>query len=88
MEESGLLLSAKKRRTLIQYALMWLMSLGIMSFIRYGLSSFFQYLTASSAYVIAIFVYFLFLFVSVFVYALSYLGKESLRIPRRREARP
>ncbi len=88
MEESGLLLLAKKRRNLIQYALMWLMSLGIMSFIRYGLSSFFQYLTASSAYVLAIFAYFLFLFASVFIYALSYLGKESLRLRKRKEARP
>lgn len=86
IEETGTLMLKDARRNLVSFTAMWLMSLGIMSFVRFGLSSFFVSLSSSALYLVAIVGYFLFLAISLYVYARSYTGEKAFLLKRRKKA--
>ena len=79
IEDTGVLSLKDCRKNLVQFLSMWLMSLAIMSFVRFGLSSFFGTLSTSITYLICISAYFLFLLVSAFVYCRFYTGEPAWR---------
>ena len=57
---------------LLQYGLLWGMSLGIVAFLRFALSTFYAELLSSSTFLISMGVYFVFLLVSLLVYCFVY----------------
>lgn len=57
---------------LLQYGLLWGMSLGIVGFLRFALSTFYAELLASTTYLLSLACYFLFLLVSLVAYCFVY----------------
>ena len=73
---------------LIQWIILWAMSLAILAFVRFGLDSFYTYLKNSTSYLIMILVYFLFLAISILVFTYKYTGFATfLRKPKKKERR-
>ena len=61
---------------LLQYGTLWAMSLLIVAFLRFALSSFYQTLISSFAYLACLGVYFAFLLFSLLVYCRIYTGEK------------
>ena len=74
MEETTISLSKHAASVLIQWIVLWAMSLAILVFVRFGLDSFYTYLSSSISYVAMIMVYFLLLLVSIVIFTQKYTG--------------
>ena len=74
IEENGRFLQGKSKRSAFQFLLMWTMSLAVMSFIRFGLSSFFAGVKTSPTYLTGVVLFYGFLLFSFFIYVRVYVG--------------
>ena len=87
-EETRLSLSSNARKNALQFAILWIISLGIVVFLRVGLSTFFTYLEGSVTYIASIIVYFAFFLVSLVVYSAFYTRvKPKFEWSKRRKAK-
>ncbi|MCF0112944.1 MAG: hypothetical protein HUJ60_03105 [Bacilli bacterium] len=75
VEESSRSLEKESRHNLIQYLGMWGLSLGIMVFLRFGLSSFYNYLRGDLLFTLGIVAFYAVMLVGLVLYALAYTGK-------------
>ncbi len=69
---------------LLQYILLWAMSLGIVGFLRFALSSFYDTLLASSTFTICLAIYFGFLLFGLLFYCQVYTGEKGNSTPKKR----
>ncbi len=69
---------------LFQYMSLWAMSLGIVGFLRFALSSFYDTLLASSTFTICLAIYFGFLLFGLLFYCQVYTGEKGKSAPKRR----
>lgn len=74
LEESENDILSQNRKNLLQFCLLWGISLGVVIFIRVGLQSFFELLVTSPMYIGCIIAYFVLLLASVIVYVSFYTG--------------
>ena len=74
IEESALSLSKHAISILIQWIVLWAMSLAILVFVRFGLDSFYTYLSSSPSYLAMIVLYFALLLVSIMIFTQKYTG--------------
>ncbi len=72
------------RGKLFQYMTLWAMSLGIVGFLRFALSSFYDSLMASSTYMICLAVYFGLVLFGLLFYCQAYTGEKGISIPKKR----
>ena len=61
-------------RSAFQYILLWLMSLAILVFLRYGLGMFFDSIKDTPVYLISVAIFFLFMLVSILIYGAQFAG--------------
>ncbi len=88
VEETRQSLSANARKNVLQFALLWIISLAIVVFLRVGLANFFSYLEGNFTYLISIIAYFAFFLVSLVVYSAFYTRvKPRLQWTKRRKAK-
>ncbi len=69
---------------LFQYMSLWAMSLGIVGFLRFALSSFYETLLASSTFTICLAIYFGFLLFGLLFYCQAYTGEKGMSTPKKR----
>ncbi len=62
---------------MLKHGLLWAMSLGIVAFLRFALSSFYGQLLASSTFMLSLCFYFLFLLLSLVIYCFRYTEEVS-----------
>lgn len=74
VEESTRKLEKAGIRNAFQYILLWVMSLGILVFLRFGLGSYFEAIRKSAIYLICIAVFFFFMLGSILLYGGFYVG--------------
>lgn len=72
VEEAGEEEKKNSSYSLLQYGLLWLISLGIVVFLRFGLANFYDQLINSMLFIVSIGVYFAFLLGSLIFYGLRY----------------
>ncbi|MCR5490805.1 MAG: hypothetical protein K6F32_01600 [Bacilli bacterium] len=72
IEETRIAIIGSARKNAIQFAVLWLISLAIVVFLRIGLSNFYTYLSGSMTYMISLVIYFAFFLASLVVYAAFY----------------
>lgn len=78
IEETELSLIARNQKNLVEFCALWAMSLAIVLFIRFGLSSFYGYLKGSVAYLLSLVAFFLLMGVSFVCYFSSFTGQPIL----------
>ena len=72
------------RGKMFQYMTLWVMSLAIVGFLRFALSSFYDTLMASSTYTICLAVYFGLVLFGLLFYSQVYTGEKGLSGPKKR----
>ena len=76
-EETAQSYEKEAKRKLISYLFLWLVSIAIFTFLRFGLSSFFLSLSSSPIYMISIGAFFLFFYFSVYLFLRHYTGEKA-----------
>ncbi|MBQ7249978.1 MAG: hypothetical protein IJS37_01330 [Bacilli bacterium] len=76
-EETEQSYEKEAKRKLVSYCFLWLVSLGILTFLRFGLSSFFQSLSNSWIYLGSVSVFFAFLLFSLYLFLRHYTGQRA-----------
>lgn len=71
---------------LLQYGLLWGMSLGIVAFLRFALSTFYASLLSSRTFLLSLFLYFLFLLGSLVFYCFVYTQGVKVWVPKKKGA--
>lgn len=86
IEEEGESKMKQGQGKLFQYGSLWAMSLGIVAFLRFALSSFYATLMASSTYLACLGIYFVLLLLGLHIYCHFYTGeKGTMKVLRRRK---
>lgn len=83
-EETAQSYEKEAKRKLVSYLFLWLVSIAILTFLRFGLSSFFLSLSSSYVYLGSIAVFFAFFLFSVYLFLRHYTGERAME--RRRHA--
>ena len=78
-EETAQSYEKEARRKLVSYLFLWLVSIGILTFLRFGLSSFYVTLSSSWIYMGSVALYFAFFLFSLFLFLLHYTGEKPFR---------
>ncbi len=76
-EETAQSYEKEAKRKLVSYLFLWLVSVAILTFLRFGLSSFFASLSNSWIYLGSIVVFFAFLLFSVYLFLRHYSGERA-----------
>ncbi len=84
VEEAGEQEKKESRYSLVQYCLLWIISLGIVLFLRFGLSNFYDRLVQSWIFLASIGVYFLFLLGATLFYGFRYCSPTSISYFKKR----
>ena len=89
IEETRIAFSGVSRKNAIQFAVLWLISMAIVVFLRVGLSNFYSYLSGSRTYLISLIAYFAFFLVSLTVYSIAYtrMKPKWLKLQTRRKSK-
>ena len=86
IEETAISLSKHAAGVLVQWIMLWTMSLAILGFARFGLNSFYDYLRNSPSYLLMVVLYFILVDVSIVIFTSQYTGvlpwKSRIRSPR------
>ncbi len=82
-EETAQSYEKEARRKLVGYLFLWLVSLSILTFLRFGLSAFFQSLSSSYVYQISVGAFFLFFLFSVYLFLRHYTGEKAIERRKR-----
>ncbi len=75
-EETAQSYEKEAKRKLVSYLFLWLVSIAILTFLRFGLSSFFKSLSSSWIYLGSIMVFFAFFLFSVYLFLRHYSGEK------------
>ncbi len=84
VEEEAESRSKISRGKLFQYMTLWVMSLSIVAFLRFALSSFYDTLAASSTYMICLATYFGIVLSGLLIYCQVYTGEKGIAITKKR----
>ncbi len=76
-EETAQSYEKEAKRKLVSYLFLWLVSIAILTFMRFGLSSFFQTLSSSWIYLGSILVFFAFFLASLYLFFRQYTGERA-----------
>ena len=74
IEETAMSLSKHAAGVLVQWIMLWAMSLAILGFARFGLNSFYDYLRSSPTYLLMVMLYFVLVDVSIVIFTSKYTG--------------
>lgn len=81
IEETRISLMSASRKNAVQFALLWIISLAILVFLRVGLSNFYTYLSGSRTYLISLVAYFGFFLIALVVYSAAY-TRMKIKLPK------
>ena len=76
IEETSMSLSKNAIAVLLQWIVLWALSLAILAFVRFGLTSFYSTLSQSMTYLLMIIIYFSFLAISILIFTSKYTGEK------------
>lgn len=84
IEETELSVISTNRKNVVEFISLWAMSLAIVLFMRFGLSTFYGYLKGSTTYLVALLSFFFLLGISLAVYFSNYTGEKLIVCTKRK----
>ena len=87
IEETAMSISKNAAGVLIQWIVLWAMSIAILAFVRFGLDTFYDMLKTSTSYLIMTISYFVLLAVSIAIFTTQYTGEKLITISTKKKVR-